>query len=264
MGVPFAYMARKQSEAIVALDEYKQDQRKLLILKRQKNALNVSEDKKKLIEGQIKQLEFDIKNNPVKELIDEGILNTIVEDINLDDDNYSIRNKVSDWVEKRTENVPEVFKKTYSWAWFSRDTGAYKFLEATTRYSDFVARYAMYKWLTEGQENPVTKDVALKDVLETFVQYDPPSSRELQYLNDIGLALFTKYALRIQKVIFRLFRDRTDSALGLMLLENYMGNVPDPTDSFIPGINTAFTGMDELFAPGANLVLDATDVLIPI
>lgn len=253
-GVPIQYTIRKQGEAIVALKDYTAKYGKLAILRRERNNIGISKARQIEIDGEIKQLEFDTENNPVKPLLDKGMLNSIVEDVSLQEDTYSTRSKLNSWIEGKTSKVPEVLKKAYKWQQISKDTDLYQLLETSTRYSDFTSRYAMYKWLTE--EKKIKEEDAIEEVMEAFVEYDPPTSKELQYLNDIGLVMFTKYTLRIQRIIFKVFRDRPDSMIGMYLLQAMTGNVPDITESFGGSINTVFGGMDTLVAPGPNLFMD--------
>ena len=122
----------------------------------------------------------------------------------------------------------------------------------------------MYEWLTV--EKKVEPNKAIKTVLETFVYYDVPTSKELQYLNDIGLAMFTKYAVRIQKVIYRMLRDNPDAVIGLYVMEQLVGNIIEPTDSWslLPGMNNPFGSLDVMTLPGLNLALDIGDVAVDL
>jgi hypothetical protein len=56
-------------------------------------------------------------------------------------------------------------------------------------------------------------------ITETFIDYDLPTSPELQYANDISLILFTKFYLRIQKIIFQTYKNAPAKFLGLLFLE---------------------------------------------
>jgi hypothetical protein len=266
-GMPAEYIFKKQAEGVMAVDKFMQQQRELMIARRELSNIGISKDTQDKLKGKIKQLEYDIARNPIRPLIEQGMLNTIVEDIALEEEEYGLRAKIEDWLDGKTKRVPESIKESYRWAYLTRSNPAFKFLEKTTRYSDLVARYAMYEWYTK--EKKINKDETLKVVMESFVEYDPPTSRELQYLNDIGLVMFTKYGLRIQKTLFRLLRDKPDSVIGMYALENYFNmNVPTPMDAFIPNLYSVTSAMESLAMPGVQLVNDIVnlgpDIEMPI
>jgi hypothetical protein len=51
----------------------------------------------------------------------------------------------------------------------------------------------------------------------------------------MGLVFFTKYYLRIQKVIFGLMQDKPARALGVIVASNYMGGLSNIFESNILG-----------------------------
>jgi hypothetical protein len=84
-----------------------------------------------------------------------------------------------------------------------------------TAKSDFVARYSQYvfnkdklikkeekrlKRKLSGKEVEKIEQKVLRDVRDTFINYVKPDDPFMQYMNDIGLFLFTKYAIRITRV----------------------------------------------------------------
>jgi len=131
----------------------------------------------------------------------------------------------------------------------TKDTLVYQQLLQFTQKSDFVARFVLHqhhlrnidrknakKRLTKEQMVN-EKQKALLDVIETFVNYDIPTSPALQYLNDIGVLMFTKFLFRIQKVIVRTFRENPANTMALYALENAVGDLASIDDSFLPWSN---------------------------
>ena len=74
-------------------------------------------------------------------------------------------------------------------------------------------------------------DESLNDAIETFINYDIPTSVQLQYMNDMGFFMFSKFLFRIQKVIFTLFKDRPISTTLSILLQQVFIDAPDVVDS---------------------------------
>jgi hypothetical protein len=52
-----------------------------------------------------------------------------------------------------------------------------------------------------AQELRHIEDELAISIRDAFVNYSQPTSRVFQYLNDMGFIMFTKYMVRIQKVI---------------------------------------------------------------
>jgi hypothetical protein len=264
-GMPLDYMMKKQSEAVISLQDYTEKLRRRTILQQRLGGIGITKEQTKKLEGEINQLTFDIDNNPIKSLVDIGMINSIVEDISLeqDQDAYSMRGKLANYLEGKISKVPGGVRTAYNWAQLGKDTQAYKLLETATRYSDFVARYAMFEFLT--REKSMSPNEALEEVMSAFVEYDPPTSKELQYLNEIGLAMFTKYAIRIQKVIAKLFLEKPETAVGLYLLEQQFGmRVPDPSDVFLsPNWNYAWKDLSVIAMPGVQAADGYADLLLP-
>lgn len=183
------------------------------------------------VDRQILRLEDAIARNPVKELIDAGLMPTIVEDIAADDDIYSYKSafvrRMDRYTSKLNPQVLNVAKTVY----MAHDTKMYQGLTRITQLSDFVARYTLYQHLTTRKIDPLSKADAVQEASEAFVNYDIPMHRGLQYTDDMGVTMFTKYFLRIQRVLLKLARDNPARVFLTILLNNYLELGPIVLDS---------------------------------
>ncbi len=189
-GMPIDYIAKKQGDAVLAIEDYINNQRQLLILQQKVKTIGISQESKKNIESKIAELTNDMNNTPIRSLIDIGLLNSIVEDITIDDTDFGIKGKMFKYISGKTKFIPRQVTQLFDLVQINSNTGLFKLLEKTTRYSDFVARYAMHEWYMKEKgmnKTPEGREEALKIVVETFINYDLPTSKELQYLNDMGL-----------------------------------------------------------------------------
>ncbi len=235
-GVPIQDIFKNQAIALLALNAYQKELNKVDKLKRELSiSSNITKSRKLDISNKITRLEDNLNNNPVKELIDEGIFQSIIEDININENDFSFKRKLTDKFKDKTEkfiansNVRTTATEVYKQAYLTRDTFTYRQLLKATQYSDFVARFTLYQHLTKKKN--VSKDKAIVEIIETFVNYDVPTSPQLQYLNDIGVIMFTKFLFRIQRIILRLLKENPSNALALYSLQGAIGNVADITDS---------------------------------
>jgi len=151
------------------------------------------------------------------------MFNSITEDINKNDFTYrhqSMNTLRNTKIGKKFDNK---FKgkaaKLANQAYIGEETAIFKTMMHLTQSSDFIARYAMYSHSIEVKNMDENK--AYKQMVETFVNYDQPLNRYLQYGNDIGLLFFIKYWLRIQRATINIAKEKPLN-VGLLYIGNTM------------------------------------------
>lgn len=229
MGVPMKDIVRHHQVALRAASDYQRDSARLAQIETMLNS--------GYIEGTVGELEQEavllrdaINRSPVKELIDAGLMPTIVEDLDNSDDIYSYKSRFARNTEFITNKLNDKVKTAAKYAYISQDTALYKSLNRATQLSDFVARYTLYHHVTSRAVNPMSKDEAVRYASDAFVNYDIPSHRSVQYMNDMGIVMFTKYYIRIQKVLMRMFRENPARAMMMMAFSHFFSNVPTVLD----------------------------------
>ncbi|WP_174845261.1 hypothetical protein, partial [Staphylococcus aureus] len=229
-GVGLAEGVRAHATGIKAALQYRQDNKKLIQLQR---ALDVGylPSGEQAVRDEIAVLMDRLSRNPIKPLVDAGLMPTIVEDVEADDSQYSYKSLLQKKTEKYTSKLPKLVRDIGRQVYMTHDTAVYKFLSQTTQLSDLVARYALYEHLTTRAKDPLSKADALRQAEESFINYDLPSGRGLQFMNDMGLVMFTKYYLRVQKVIARLIRQKPARALALVAANYFVSGLQSVMDS---------------------------------
>ena len=208
-----------------------------------------------------------LDNNPVDVLMKKGMYQSIVEDI-APNEMESV-GKVSKLLQTSLKNVPKPVKTISRHLFMTEGTPIFDLLFQATQYSDFVARATEYQLQMErvekktknGKPNPdyiekyerdkngkVLKDTLGRSVISqayfeyeekvtnhvwsAFINYDRPQSSEEQYLNDLGLMMFTKFLKRIQPVIFRGFSEAPVSTLLFLLSQFLIMDISDINEYF--------------------------------
>ena len=264
-GVPVKDMVSHQQEALSELNHFMAEVKEKTQLQRRLQAYdNLSAAELQQTKVRIARLNDNLANNAVRELIDEGIFQSIAEDIDATDSIYGARGKLTRALEPFANKLPGYVMGLYRYGYMTHDTAPYKLLFRGTQYSDFVARYALFKHNINTRK--MSKDAALKDIIESFINYDIPTSKEMQYLNDMGFFMFTKFLFRIQRVIFRLYKEKPATAITAYSIQEILGeysDIPDSnllTSSVLDRLNTpaetadAFIGM-----PGVDLIGNILD-----
>ena len=229
-GLSFKEVIMYQKEALNAVIDYERDRDALAQLQLRLNTAHGAVDPEDLV-AEINRLQDAIDRNPAKELIDAGLLPTIVEDVTMEDDPYSYKSQFAQWIDEKVQNLNPSVVGAGRVLYMTHDTTLYKFLHKSTQYSDFVGRYALYRHETTRKRNPLSKEQALFNASESFVNYDIPMPRLLQYLDDHGLMMFTKYFLSIQRVIVRLMTEKPLEVISTVALNNWLFDLPILTDA---------------------------------
>jgi len=230
LGVPIRDIIKDTKEATVAMNQYQKDFEQFIVLNKRFKA-DPSLKNNKAFVAKLSRTRTDIESSPVKHFIDEGIFQSITEDLDLDA--YGNKGRMLNWMEDTIgKHIPKPGKDFLEMAWMTENTQAFKFLLKTTQYSDFTARYVMYKHEKRVNPQRAEQDV-LTDVVDTFINYEFPDNKYLQYMNDMGLFMFTKFFLRIQSVITRMFDKKTANAIASLAAQQALGNISDISDSSI-------------------------------
>lgn len=172
-----------------------------------------------------------LARNPIKPLVDAGLMPTIVEDVEADDSRYSYSSLLQRKTEKFTNKVPKFVRDVGRQVFMTHDTAAYKFLSQATQLSDLVARFTLVEHVTTRAKDPLSVADAMQLADDSFINYDLLSHRTLQFLNDMGLVMFTKYYLRVQKVIMNLVREKPARVLALVVANHFISGLDSILDS---------------------------------
>lgn len=206
-----------------------------------------------------------LKHNPVHPLMEKGMYQAIVEDMPLEE--LDATSRITKFMNKKFKNVPKPIKTITKHLYMLEGTLPYQIMVQATQYSDFVARATEYQLAMKNAPKRL-KGESIKrynkrfmeyektvsfNVLNAFINYDKPSSAIEQYVNDLGLMMFTKYAKRIQSVIAnRVIENPVSVAIFLasqytvtdtedilsqnLFNKNYSALMHTPLDNFIDAI----------------------------
>jgi hypothetical protein len=243
-GVPPQYILKKGVEAIKAMRDYqaKRNERDKLqaeILGRVSRGY--SEQQLRPLQARLRALEEDLRTNPVDQMVQEGMFQAIVEDINPELFEAGYTQHIQKQIGKVTERISsgsELGRKATAVAKeLSMLPGSRLFAAAVAanQYGDFVARYVMYKYDTEVRK--VDKQKAIDKAMDAFIYYDEPSDPRIAALESYGVLMFWKFFARIQRVIPKLFLSRPASFTMAGVIDAYTGN---------EGVNGYFMNVDKL------------------
>jgi len=157
------------------------------------------------------------------------LFTSIVEEFGVDEDSWR-KQKVSTISERLGNKVPRKLVGAAKEVWMLPGSKAFQAALVGTQYGDFVGRFIKFKYDTEeinqGMDKHERRKNAINDSLASFIYYDLPQNEYLQYANDMGFLMFTKFFARIQPVIARMFLKNPLSASAYIALQSQTDMAP--------------------------------------
>ena len=217
---------------------------------------NVSRALKNNIEKDIKALRIKIIQSnekmaisPVRELNEAGLYQTIVEEIDIEQKSGKYATIVSDYLKPGADKLGPL-KAPVDEFFVNKTSATGNFFKIATQQSDFVARFAMHQHNMKRKK--MSKKESFAHVKKLFVAYDTMTHGNLQWGNDVGLLMFSKYVLRIQGQIINLVINHPARVASLLLSAGYL-------DIRVPFITNSFALTGSLLH---NVNLDPTDIAL--
>lgn len=211
-------------------------------------------DERKVLNQERHEIVVDMDKHPMRDYMNAGMMSTIVEDTVIFKDKPDFISIYEEKVKKVTDKIPKPIKDTFDWIVINPNTPVYQFLADATQFSDFGAKYVLAKHL---QSKGMSFDRAISEAQESFINYDVPTGQGLDYMNRMGLFMFTKFFLRFQKVLAKLFKDKPAQLIVQhQLLENGfdMQGILDPAMPLRFGNNPFEASAFNIFGTGDDLM----------
>ena len=227
------------------------------------------------------ELEKELSNNTVTPLIDAGLYQSIVEDVNTLDEH----NRVADYFSKLGDKAPKPVTTIMQYLFLSNKTKPYQFMMKATQMSDFLFRYAQYYDAIEKGKRAyvktkygITRDFekhygdipnseiakiekkAKRDTIDNYINYEVPLDTATRYVDSISPQYF-KYFVRIQKVIKKFVKDhpaRVGIDIGVQTF--ITGDTPDVLDMSI--LDKGLVNYDPI-STGFDMLRNLKEVIYP-
>lgn len=215
---------KEQTRAFKYATDYSKQELEMGSLTLQLKTTNKTATRKK-VQARINALTDSMARNPVKKMIDAGMLPTISEGETLTEDVYGSMFKSG--LGSTLSNAKGIFGKTgetvIDEVAMTKETNTYKLLSKATQLSDFASRYALMNYLMKQEGKSF--DAAKQDARKSFVNYDAHTHAALRYAGDMGFAWFLRYPMRMQKNIVTAIYNKPPRVAALILLNTLTGGV---------------------------------------
>lgn len=188
--------------------------------------------------GKITIIKERMKSNPIYELDQAGLLQGISEDVRQSD--YEGSHKITKKVDEYLENTPSYFKSGVHWAFLTEKTEYFKFMDLVVKYHDVTARATHNELL---KEKGISYDKRMNILMDDFTNINKPASSFEEYLNQMGLVLFTKYMKRIQRALKNFVSEKPMNAFLTVLGQEVFYDFEDVTDQFL--LTRSYKNLDQ-------------------
>ena len=161
-------------------------------------------------------------------LIEAGEFSSI-SDVGLQHEDLELTSgKLSSFIEKQVNKLPDSVKTAGRYALITKDTALFRGLQKSVQYGDFIAKAVLYEHLTK--KKGLSKAEALARITEEFVNYDRLPGRFRSYLENSGLLWFYNFKIRSTKVALSTIRNNPVHALVAMTLPapDFLGSIGSP------------------------------------
>lgn len=228
MGMSPKDVFKLQVEGYHAVREYESMEKELLKVEGEA-AISTGLKKSRALDT-IKRLKIAMKNNSAHDLVEAGFLSAIVEDTRTSDTRqHSILGRNIEKAHKKINN--NAVRSTINWLWLTEETSAFKAMMKITQYGDFLSRYSLHHASMEKakrqfkeknsrnasvNETNAMRARSIHNVRDAFINYNINDTKNIKWLNDMGFIMFTKFWMRIQKVVKKAFEGHpTQAMLGI-------------------------------------------------
>lgn len=225
-GVPITQVVPLMIEGIKFIHEFEKHERELAAL--QGKLARTPANLQQPIKDEIAKYQSLLKSNPATKLVEAGVYTSITDDINLDQYDYisglmdSAQAKMPSKIKAITESkAGSIAQTAFNYAYITKDTPIFKLMSNANRYLDFAGRYAIIQHeFKKNKANGTTAnlDEVYINAINTFINYDAPEGKGLEYLDRMGLTQFTRFFVGAQSVIRNLVvnsTSRTAVAVGV-------------------------------------------------
>lgn len=230
-GVPLRTVIQGSAAKTTEINQYMKNRDRQIELEADLRASEKDLVKQRRIKTELQSIEDANKRMSIYDLIQAGEFSSISEGLTTPEDQALFQGKFVDFLENQVAKLPEGVRTAGRYALVTKDTALFKGLARAVQYGDFIAKAVLYDDLRKRKK--LSKEDALAQVSEEFVNYNRLAGRTRQYLESIGLLWFWNFKLRSIKVAASMLRNNPVRAL--------MSAVATPSLPIVGGIGSPVT-----------------------
>lgn len=203
LGVPVSDIVSKTPRKVAEIETYvKGTLREIEVETALVSATSASERQK--YRAELQSIKDSYKSLSIWPLIERGEFSTVTKDTIAREDLLLTQGKFTNYMESKMSKWPTWGKELGSNVVITKNSPVYEGLQKFVDYGDFVAKALMYDHLTINQK--MSKEKALGDITEEFINYDLLPGRFRGTMERLGLMWFYNFKIRSTKIAVRRLR----------------------------------------------------------
>ncbi|MBE0974997.1 hypothetical protein IH776_27185 [Escherichia coli] len=145
-------------------------------------------------------------------------------------DDLGYKTRYEEFVAPVTNHVPKAVKDTFSFLIMSPGTTMHNFISDANQFTDFAAKYTLAKHL-QGKGTSFDESIAVAQ--ENFLNFDIPQGQGMDYMNKIGLFMFTKFFIRFQRVLTKLMLEKPAQLVAHQMMLDGLFDMPSVMQPYL-------------------------------
>ena len=166
----------------------------------------------------------------IKRYMEIGLMSTIVEDVSTLSDDLGYKTRYEEFVTPVTNHIPKAVKDTFGFLIMSPGTTMHNFISDANQFTDFAAKYTLAKHL---QSKGTSFDEAIAVAQENFLNFDIPQGQGMDYMNKVGLFMFTKFFIRFQRVLTKLMLEKPAQLIAHQMMLDGLFDMPSVMQPYL-------------------------------
>jgi hypothetical protein len=230
MGMEPSDVLQYYKEALPFTKQYQKDTEEAFAIDMRLSAMSHGERfvKGEALQQRKEQLMDSLARNPMHALMEAGAYVNIATQMGIS--SSEIKDN-PDWMDKirtaRHDHLNGTVNKIIDEALLTEDSELYKIAVVGAQMTDFAARYALVRHLTQkgvpvagsNKKRKYTQAEAIDVAMDVFVDFTGATSPEMQLANDLGIVMFSKFRLRLANSLLAAGEINPKGALGLGVLD---------------------------------------------
>ncbi|QEP29865.1 virion RNA polymerase [Sinorhizobium phage ort11] len=234
-GVPLRNILKGMGEKTVEINQYIKNRERQIELEADLRAAGNDLVKQRKIQSELQSIKDSNRRMTIAPLIEHGEFSSISDGGITQEDLALSNGRFVTYLENQAKRLPAGLRTAGRYALITKDTALFKGLARAVQYGDFIAKAIMYDDLIKRQG--LSREQALGQVSEEFVNYNRLAGRTRNYLESVGLLWFWNFKLRSMKVAASMIRNNPVRAfMAGMMAPSFpvIGSIGSPvTDNFL-------------------------------
>ena len=173
------------------------------------------------IQSKIRSIKDAHRRLTIWPLIEAGEFSSIADIGNSREDLELSSGRLNEWIGKQIDKLPQEARTLAKYGLVTKDTALFQGLQKSVQYGDFLAKAILYDHMLVKENR--TREQALAQLTEEFVNYDRLPGRMRGGLENLGLLWFYHFKLRSLKVGLSIMRNNPLHAAMSMVIPTPFG-----------------------------------------